>query len=345
MLSTWRRVPLNLLLACINAYGLSVTLFLVVRWLIGESWGLIALFNSIAHLLFLPSIILLPLALLLRRRATVLLVIPALLAFLLGYGAVFMPRTVKAAPKTESLRILTYNLLAYSRDTGPVVAIIREADADVVALQELSQPMAEHLAEALAKEYPYQALHTSVDAPVAGQGILSRYPIVEDEYWRVYLAAQRVTLDVEGQLVAFYNAHTVMPLSRSGFDWRSEEISVLLERAESETVPVILAGDFNMSDQSDDYWRVAERYHDAYRKAGWGMGFTFPATQAYSGLRAPVPSIPTLIRAIPPLLRLDYVFHDSAFETVEARVWPTSGGSDHLPVLAVLVPTAAAVGE
>ena len=328
MQPTWRRVPLNLLLAGINAYGLSVTAFLLVRWLVGESWGLIAFFNSIVHLLFLPAIVLLPLALLLRCRVTVLLVLPALLAFLLGYGAAFMPRTARASDG-QSLHILTYNMKSITNNFDPLVAIIREADADVVALQELSQPMGEHLAQVLAEEYPYQAMHTFADNPVPGQGVLSRYPIVDDEYWRVHLAMQRVTLSVNGPLV-FYNAHPIMPLSRNGFGRRAEEITDLLERAGNETGPVLLAGDFNMSDQSADYWRMTARYRDSYREAGWGFGFTFPADMPLFSSSGYLP------QHLPPLVRLDYVFHDANYDAVEARVWPTSGGSDHMPVFVSL---------
>jgi endonuclease/exonuclease/phosphatase (EEP) superfamily protein YafD len=117
----------------------------------------------------------------------------------------------------------------------------------VVALQELSQPMADHLAAALAAEYPYQAAHTRANEPVPGQGVLSRYPIVDDEYWRVHLATQRVTLDVDGQTVVFYNAHPIMPLSRGGFDRRAEEMTDLLARAADETGPMLLAGDFTQA--------------------------------------------------------------------------------------------------
>lgn len=328
MQPVWRRIPLNLLLATINAYGFSVTAFLLLRWLIGESWGLIAFFNSIAHLLFLPAVILLPMALLLRRRESVLLVLPALLAFVIGYAEVFVPRTAQAA---GSLHILTYNMKSITSDFDPLVAIIRDADADVVALQELSQPMADHLAVVMAEEYPYQATHTMANEPVFGQGVLSRYPIVDDTYWQMHMAMQRVTLDVDGPLV-FYNTHPVMPLSRNGFDRRAEEITDLLARAAREAGPVLLAGDFNMSDQSADYWRMSARYQDSYREAGWGLGLTFPSTMSPDGRR----SASSLLQWIPPLVRLDYVFHDATFEAVDARVWPTSGGSDHLPVLVSL---------
>jgi vancomycin resistance protein VanJ len=96
-------------------------------------------------------------------------------------------------------------------------------------------------------------------------------------------------------------------------------VNELLRRAGGETMPVLIAGDFNMTDQTGDYARIAEQYADTYREIGWGMGFTFPDL----GQR--------LL-----LAQLDYVFHSSHFVAVEARVWGTSGGSDHRPVYAVL---------
>lgn len=329
----WRQNVLTTVMTLMNGYAISVTGFLLLRWLVGESWSVIALFNSVAHLLFLPGLVLLPVALLLRRRGTALLLMPALLAFCVGYGAMFIPHTAQAAADSVQMRVLTYNLKAQTQVMQPALEVIIAADADVVALQELSEEMAGYLAAELAQRYPYQALHTLPDNPIPGQGVLSRYPIADDEYWRIYQAMQRLTLNVAGQPVAFYNAHPVQPISANGFTRRAEEISHLLERTASETVPVLLAGDFNMSDQSADYWRIAARYQDAYQAAGWGLGFTFPATIPYFGGGQFAPAI---FEWIPPLVRLDYVFHDAAFESLDAQVLADAGGSDHLPVMATL---------
>ncbi len=74
-------------------------------------------------------------------------------------------------------------------------------------------------------------------------------------------------------------------------------------------------------------------------KLGWGLGFTLPDyshPQAFAfAVRLPdwlkLPWLP-----VPLLTRIDYVFHDESFDSIEAKVWPTSGGSDHRPVLARL---------
>jgi endonuclease/exonuclease/phosphatase (EEP) superfamily protein YafD len=154
--------------------------------------------------------------------------------------------------------------------------------------------------------------------------VLSRYPITADEFWLINLGHQRVELDFGGQALAFYNVHPVHPLRGIRFDGesRAEEVTETLRRATSERIPTLIVGDFNLTDQSADYARITALYGDAYRAVGWGPGFTFPEWRA---TRLGIP--------LPPLARIDYVFHDVSFTPLEARVWSSSGGSDHRGLL------------
>ncbi|MDX2139325.1 MAG: hypothetical protein SF123_14665 [Chloroflexota bacterium] len=74
-----------------------------------------------------------------------------------------------------------------------------------------------------------------------------------------------------------------------------------------------------MTEAFDLYQIITDRYTDAFAAVGEvGFGFTFPHITR---------------RPLPPVLRLDYVFYDSHFRGIDARVWSDSGSSDHLPVL------------
>src|SRR5690349_11496088 len=82
----------NLFTALSGAYGLSVAGFLGLRALIGEASNIIGFLDNFLHLLMLPSLILLPIFMLLglvRRRASFLLLallqIPAAFTFLRTY--------------------------------------------------------------------------------------------------------------------------------------------------------------------------------------------------------------------------------------------------------------------
>jgi endonuclease/exonuclease/phosphatase (EEP) superfamily protein YafD len=111
-----------------------------------------------------------------------------------------------------------------------------------------------------------------------------------------------------------------------GYDteMRNRQIARLLEILEAETYPFIVAGDFNTSDQAVIYGELAGYMRDSFREAGWGLGGSWPVSQS-RGLPA----------FIPPLVRIDYIWHSDHFRAVEALQGPPRG-SDHLPLLVTL---------
>ena len=93
----------------------------------------------------------------------------------------------------------------------------------------------------------------------------------------------------------------------------------LLNRALAEQAPVIMLGDFNMTDRFHVYRLITQHFTDAYRGVGAsGFGFSYP-----HGKRA----------WLPPLVRLDYLFYSPAFTGLSSELWPQSGSSDHRPLL------------
>ena len=196
-------------------------------------------------------------------------------------------------------------------------------------MQELSIPAADHFSATLADTYPYQALYPQEEAH-KGQGIFSRYPITDQDYWQnqrlqVTLGHMWAQIVLDGTPIRVFSSHPVPAFSfEKGFELQphSAAIQILLERAQDIDVPVIMVGDFNMTEQYDEYDAVTAAYTDTFIEAGSGFGFTFPA-----GNR----KVP-----LPPVLRLDYVFHDANFIGIEARTLPRSGSSDHRPLFARL---------
>ncbi len=329
------RAARNVAWLAAGVHGVIIALWAGLK-LFDSAWPPVEMISNLLPLLLLPSLVIVPLSLWRRRWLLLLMSLPAMLIFLLGYGGFFLPRSVPAKSAAQSLHFLTYNVHAESIHVRPLLDVIRATEADVVALQEVSPALAEALATHLSDRYPYQALHPNFIDPIWGQGVLSRYPIVEDEYWHISLGHQRVKIDRDGSPLVLYNVHPVHPFRlREGwlFDMQPHRVEVdeILRRVAQDTGDVIVAGDFNMTDQADDYRRLAQRFGDAYREVGWGLGFTFPDFSHAHTLPFEVPLAVTLGR---PLARIDFVFHSDDLQPLAARVWSTSGGSDHRPVIA-----------
>jgi endonuclease/exonuclease/phosphatase family metal-dependent hydrolase len=145
----------------------------------------------------------------------------------------------------------------------------------------------------------------------------------------------RAEIDFSGTPITLYNTHPLHPgIADNGFDTRprGQEIDIVLEQAAKDSGAVLIMGDFNMTDQNEDYQRITARFGDSFREVGSSMGFTFPDLSTFQSL----PDYWPLSVRLFPFLRLDYIFHNASFRAINARVWSSAGGSDHRPVWAEL---------
>ncbi|MEO1162373.1 MAG: endonuclease/exonuclease/phosphatase family protein [Chloroflexota bacterium] len=327
-----RKIFAHFIRAMIGAYALNTLLHVAGVLLIGERWIVIEFFNTFAHLLWLPALILVPICFIWREWRLTVMLLPALIALLVIWGDMFIPRSAPIEPATDevALRVATYNILAYERDSVPYVDLIRTIDADIIGIQEVDRFHVEAFEPAFSDAYPYRSFHPI--GGTAGAGLMSRYPIVEDEFWLFDVAPnrlghQRTVIQIsETQRIVVYNVHPSHPGMNAPFfntDARGAEIALLLERIAGETEPVLFLGDFNMPDFASDYDAVRDAgFGDAFRTGGYGFGWTFPNN---------------LASQMPTFLRLDYIFYDDAFRVLHAQVGETPAGSDHLPVFADVV--------
>jgi vancomycin resistance protein VanJ len=323
----------TLVLAASLLYGLAITGYLLARIVVGERWNWVALANNFVPWWALGNAILIVIVLFSRERwLLVACQLPGIVAFIILYGDLLLPQDhpVEASSGTP-LTAATYNILSSASDPQRVRAEITALDADIVGLEELGPVHAQVFAADLAQTYPHQAMYP--DPQVAGIGLLSRYPIIQEEMFQPRadsMYALRAVVDIDGVPVTVYVVHPQPPLHTSPFayndDTRDAEIAILInDHLAHESGPLIVLGDFNMTDQSDAYRQMDDRLHDAFREAGRGMGFTYPA------------SIHSPIRSLPPMLRIDYVWHSDQFRVRTVSVAGDSGTSDHHPVVARLV--------
>ncbi|MBN2502716.1 MAG: endonuclease/exonuclease/phosphatase family protein [Anaerolineales bacterium] len=314
-------------LAAIDVYGVFVLAYFLIRLLNGSKFLFVALCSHFLHILLLPAFLFLTLALYLRRWHSITLMSIAVFSFAWIYGPRFLPRSApdNAAP---GFTVMTFNIEFLNVSPDELVYLLTHSDADIIALQELADEQAVAIAKDLSSLYPCQILQ---GGGIPGVGLLSKYPCRDAEIFYLYsmdLPYLQATLTADGRELTLLNAHPP-PLAgiisyRSNSDI-AEEYKRLLDRIQSDN-PFLLVGDFNTTDQSDNYALIhATGLSDAYRQAGWGLGLTWPAGRYGNAIPA----------WFPKTNRLDYIWYSDDFIALDAWTGERTN-SDHLPVFAEL---------
>lgn len=300
------------------------TLAALAAWaIVGDTWWTQPV-NLATFWWTLPAVVLSPLLWLIgSRRLAPLLAIPALV-WIWAYGGAFLP---KSAEGPADLRVASYNTFVGAPDADHVVAFAEEHEPDVLLLQEVFPDRQQALEERLADRYQTR---TTIQSPgVGGVSVYSRYPLIEtrpigDATGRSR-SMQVVVVDVEGQPVQVVSIHLISPCPTCGTsaverlelegDVRRAEMSTILAALDP-TVPAIIGGDFNSTERSEPYRRLAAAgFRDPQREAGSGPGFTWPNDRGPGAL-----------------LRIDWLLVRGL---IPVAAWVADGGpSDHRPVLA-----------
>ena len=242
----------------------------------------------------------------------------------------------RTAAVGQTIRVMTYNIhhgegLDGKVDIGRIARVIRDARADIVALQEVDRGVERTkkidimtlLADQTGLTYAF-GKNIDYQGGEYGNGILTRFPILEEKnlhYQMIREGEQRgllqLVLEAQGEEFVFMNTH---------IDYRGDDTERIMNVAEirsaaqgHETRPVIVCGDFNDTPGSRTVELMKKDFLDAWEEAGAGMEFTYPADTAKK--------------------RIDYVFVSKSSGTrartlraVSARVIQTNA-SDHLPLL------------
>ena len=233
------------------------------------------------------------------------------------------------------LTVMTYNVGAGLADPPRLVEVLRESRADIIGLQELAPEQGAAIARLLDVEYPHQVLHPT---GIPGKGIISRFALHETTLLDLHPGRPdlQAVVDAPGGDLTVIVAHPPPPRFGRNRVHQStlanEQIANIAAMA-ANGAPAILLTDFNRVG-----WQAAVRQLrasgliDAFGTAGRGLGFTLPTRVSHLAYRGhPLGELP-----LPPLLRVDYVWHTAHFRAIDSWIG-RNAGSDHLPVLAELV--------
>lgn len=224
-------------------------------------------------------------------------------------------------------------------DIKRIADIIKQSDADIVALQEVDRwvprseklDMISALSDLTGMTYAY-GKNDDLDGGESGNAILTRFPILEEKNLTLNSPGPgkeyriiELVLDVRGTELVFINTELDGAVDDSV---RITDVAKIQDAArERQFVPVIVCGSFNAEPLSRGIASFTGVFQDCWNIAGSGQGFTYPASL--------------------PQMRADYVFVSKSqaptdsktlqlgLKVVSAEVLTTTA-SDHLPLVVYL---------
>lgn len=254
--------------------GLALLLALLGRWWTGVVWGVLVM---------------------------------ALLAWFTGpYGKDGEP----TGPPVASFRVLTSNV-EFGHGTDALVAAVREERPDLVFVQECDAVRCDRvLRRELSAAYPYRQGVEGFGA--AGSVVLSRFPLTPGPGVPARMGMPAAIAHVHGHAVRLQLAHPAPPVPGQVAVWRQELGRLRDVAAADGGAPLILAGDFNASQDHAAFRRILDTgLHDAARLAGHDRAPSWPSrtTPAFGA-------------------QIDHVLLSKDFSVTRAR-FLTLAGTDH----------------
>lgn len=267
----------------------------------------------------------------LERRASKAFLLPIVWLGMAGCSTLqnrLAPPPTRAGPSAE-LRVGTYNLFIGTRDLTSAITVLRQLNADVVALQEVAPRNAAILSREFSRKYPHRYFS-------GGLGLMSRLPLRHPRFQKSkrgvngFLFAE---IDHRRERLQIANLHldplhiwTTKGKLTLPFQHRHQrhvhraELTQVFENLRP-GVPTLLLGDFN---------RASDASIDRLRESGFVDSFAAVTPRADR-----IPTLHFSVLGIRMGRRIDFIFHDRMFYTVKSEVL-AGRPSDHDAVLSVL---------
>lgn len=315
----------------IAAYAAGVVAVLVLLRFASDSWWPASLILFGPRWVWgLPLVLLVPLAAWKTRIALPLLAVCAVLWAwpIMGLNVAF-GSAGGGAKQAGVLRVMSFNIGGPVNPSG-VEQVLATIDPDVAVFQECSERLDEGSLKS--KGWFVELGH--------GMCIVSKLPIKKSEMEERSVMEDRTgagkvmmyTLDFNGRDIMLFNLH--LETIREGLEGlrsrklagasameaniaqRDNESQRARANADKTTIPLVLAGDFNLPAESAIYRRWWSGFDDAFSATGFGYGRT-KFTPLFG-------------------IRIDHVLYTPAWKVEGFRVGDGLPGFDHRPIVAEL---------
>lgn len=223
----------------------------------------------------------------------------------------YLPTNSQAPLSPDARTLLAWNVYAGNGRHDEILSLIRDAEADVVLLQEVTPGLGMKL-QALREQYPVVEFSPSSDA--FGIAVLSKKPFKEVTIQRIGEELFNTVVAKFDDGVTFVGVHTLPPAGAHYSRIRNQQLRELAEFVTSQEGPAIVAGDLNVSPWSPHFRQFIRDTSMTDTRRGRGLLNSWPSHR--------------LLTRIP----IDHVLVTGEIEVGELKVLSDSHGSDHFPV-------------
>jgi len=312
---------------CICIYALLLAALVLIQVIVLPREGVLALAIIIAPYLFLPFLLLAPLAC--WRRTTLLRI--GLLGALLLFGLAYSPRVGFSSqlPQQGTITAMTWNFHGYHVRSGTLRQALNQHKPDIVALQDSDwQGIGE--ADDVLAHYPYHLYRPGNTMP-PGEALLSVYPFLD--YGTIAPDKTRAIWDIprvlwahlnlgHGRTLLVIDAHPVSSINTVAGCFfcpqrRNAQIQALhhfiqplLQRGEH----ILLLGDMNTTDREPAYKELSAGLQDTHLLVGRGSGHSWGVRQ---------------LNPLWAILRIDYMLASPNVKPLSLQTDCTARGSEH----------------
>ncbi|MFT5685599.1 MAG: endonuclease/exonuclease/phosphatase (EEP) superfamily protein YafD [Myxococcota bacterium] len=280
--------------------------------LAGDAWWVDVLSSFRAHLGI--AVLVGMVVAMVRKRWSVAVVDLLLAGFLLAPLSFPRTPTVSGIP---DLRIAVHNVHTANRDFESVLADLEASAPDVMAIIEVDDGWE----DAIRRRFPNRHILAAPRSDNFGIALVSRRAFTGEGLWEtppIGASSIDVVFNTPNGPIRLIVTHPVPPLSKDWWRARNTQLEAVIARAASSEIPVVVAGDLNLSPTSPAWSRIIGG--SPLRRAGLPLG-TWPSWLGLVGLP------------------IDHVLTSPGLAEVGVTMLP-GAGSDHRGLLVDLRRTA-----
>ena len=159
-----------------------------------------------------------------------------------------------AAQDEPGLRVFLANVLTRNQQHDQIIAQIRAANPDVIAILELSSVLEASLQGEFSSTHEYFVSESQDDGNF-GIGLWSRYPLSHARVFHLnapILPSIEADIELRSGTIHVMATHPLPPVGTRNFGHRNQHLALLAQRVQKQrqvepTHPVILLGDLNLT--------------------------------------------------------------------------------------------------